>query len=120
MTTAATPAAEPQPRPTTHEDFLPFVPTRNQQNLAILKGLPTGLQACLLAELRRGNRLVNVERADWPHAGSLFVSLKEVFAPATRDMAPGLGVEWRKVNDPHYWREDLSQVRDGVEHLVVC
>ncbi|EJE51763.1 hypothetical protein PMI14_03559 [Acidovorax sp. CF316] len=104
----------------TSEDFLPFVPTHNLQALAILKALPAGLQACLLAELRRGNPLVQVERADWPHAGSLFVSLGNLFDPATRDMAPGLGVAWRKVNDPHYWREDLSQVRDGVEHLVVC
>lgn len=119
--TAAPPAADnPPPQPATRDDFLPFIPTHNLQALAILISLPTGLQTCLLAELRRGNPLVQVERADWPHPGSLFISLGELFDPATRAMAPSLGVAWRQVNDPHYWREDLSQVRDGVEHLVVC
>ena len=104
----------------TRDDFLPFVPTHNLQALALLARLPAGLQACLLAELRRGNPLAQVERADWPHPGSIFVSVENRFDPATQAMAPGLGVTWRKVDDPHYWREDLSQVRDGVEHLVVC
>lgn len=94
------------------------VPTNNAQAIAILRAMPDGLRTCLLAELRRGNRLVAVDQPDWPQPGSIFVSLAGVFHPSTRGLSPG--VRWRDVNDPRWWREELVQVEAGVEHLVVC
>lgn len=94
------------------------VPTHNAQAIAILRAMPDGLRTCLLAELRRGNRLVAVDQPDWPQPGSTFVSLAEVFHPSTRSLSPQ--VRWRDVNDPRWWREELAQEIAGVEHLVVC
>ena len=94
------------------------VPTHNAQAIAMLRAMPDGLRTCLLAELRRGNRLLAVDQPDWPQPGSIFVSLADVFHPSTRSLSPE--VHWRDVNDPRWWREELTQVDAGVEHMVVC
>jgi hypothetical protein len=85
---------------------------------AVAKSVPAELRTALLVELKHGNLLDTVDCADWPNLGSVFICLRNKFHPSTRDLSPE--VKWVSAYDPHYWREALSQLQDGVEHLIVC
>jgi hypothetical protein len=97
------------------ETFTPKV--TEIEAFAVLKDLPDELRMALLAELKLGNVLTQVDRADWPNAGSIFICLQKRFNLSTRELSPE--VKWVNRND-RYWWEDLSQIKDGVTHLVVC
>lgn len=96
-----------------------FAPDRKEQAVVdILQHMPGALRAALLAELGHGNRMVSIDRPDWPASGSVFVCMLGLFHPSTRHLDPR--VVWKDVNDPHFWRQELSQSCDGVEHLIIC
>ena len=86
--------------------------------LRLAARLPAGLGAALVAELRAGNRLAGIGSSSWPGEGSIVVNLGERFTAARRALPPG--VRWRRLDDPHYAREELGQEVDGVEFLIVC
>jgi hypothetical protein len=85
--------------------------------LQLAARLPPALRAALVAELRAGNRLTGIGSTGWPGAGSIVVTMRERFTVA-RDTPPA-GVVWRRLDDPHYAREELSARADTVEHLVI-
>jgi hypothetical protein len=86
--------------------------------LRLATRLPAGLRGALTAELRAGNRLAGIGSSGWPGEGSIVVNLAERFTAARRALPPG--VRWRRLDDPRYVREELTQTVDTVEFLLVC
>lgn len=85
--------------------------------LALVRCLPDGLRAALLLELHAGNYITEIATSDWPNEGSIVVTAANRFTAARRQPPPG--VLWSQCNDPHYWREDLSQKAKTVEFLII-
>lgn len=85
--------------------------------LALARRLPAALRSVLEAELRAGNHLGAIGSTGWPHVGSIVVKLRERFATAERPLPDG--VVWRRLDDPHYAREEMCQKAGAVEHLLV-
>lgn len=76
--------------------------------LRLARQLPEALRADLVAELRAGNPIVGIGTMGWPSKGSIVVTMGERFTAARR--LPPAGVVWcAHNNEPHSWREDLSQ-----------
>ena len=78
----------------------------------VLPALAGPLQCILEAELARGNRILEV--AEWPPRCRTLVLLARPFA---REYALVPGLEFRKTNDPHYWKAEYeyavgAQLRD--------
>jgi hypothetical protein len=84
--------------------------------LRLAARLPAALRNALVAELRAGNRLAGIGSTGWPGEGSIVVNVRERFTAARQ--APG--VAWRRLDDPHYAREELSEKMGPVEHLVLA
>lgn len=83
----------------------------------LLLKLPQALRKALLEEIEAGNRVTSIQFCGWPQPGSVLVSLA---GPFKQDYTVGShGVEYRALNDPHYWMADIHEVVDGVEHLIV-
>lgn len=85
--------------------------------LHLARRLPDALRSALIAELRNGNQIAGIGSSGWPNDGSVVVTLEERFSAARRAAPPG--VVWRELNDPHYYREDVSQEVDGVAFLLI-
>jgi hypothetical protein len=85
--------------------------------LQLARRLPDALRAALIAELRAGNQLASIESMGWPSEGSIIVSMHERFSVGRHTLP--IGVTWRKLNDPHYWREELSQKIGQVDFLII-
>lgn len=83
----------------------------------LIRKLPSGLRAALLSELELGNQIVSIQKSNWPQNGSIMVCLGARFKnDYTKNK---FGVNYRLVNDPHYWYDEISQVVDSVTYLVV-
>lgn len=93
------------------------VSTDEQNWLNLAWRLPAGLRSALIKELAAGNWIASISDTGWPHPGSVVVTMYERFHATRR--APPQGVSWRAVNDPHYWREELSENRGGTEFLLI-
>lgn len=95
-----------------------FVPEKNEQEWhKIISGLPSGLRTALLAELKLGNCVTSLDM-NWPQAGSIVITLGSSFI--SKFAKSKLGVKYSKTNDPHYWRQDVSQTVNGVDYLMIC
>jgi hypothetical protein len=75
------------------------------------------MRQALHAEISAGNLLAKISISDWPTPQSIVVTMCQRFTVARR--TPPQGVEWRKVNDPHYWREELEQKVDERVFLAI-
>jgi hypothetical protein len=85
--------------------------------LYLLSLLPDDLRQALLYELTSGNKIKNISSTDWPNAGSIVVNVFDRFHQA--DKYSNSNVKFRVLNDPHYWREELSQTVAGAEHIII-
>lgn len=84
---------------------------------ALLRKLPTELSTILLAQLIYGNTINSIQNANWPQNGSIIVCLNSHltnYASKKFYLA-----KYRLVNDPHYWYEEVSQIKDGIEYLII-
>jgi len=95
-----------------------FVPNKNEKKwFASLSKLPKELREILRKELSLGNKLGSIQSANWPQSGSLVIHLLSHF----KSGLPPIDslVKYEKLNDPHYWYEELSLTENGVEHLLI-
>jgi len=81
---------------------------------ACVRDLRPELKAILDQEIERGN-LVQEAGRGWPDDGSVFIQVRERFC-ARYQMAAG--VEFRTLNDPHWWEQEYSCGKPV--HLLVC
>ena len=72
------------------------------------------LRQFLDQEIKSGNEIVETWRG-WPK-GEICVALKRPFV--VRNWQSPCEVEYRLVDDPHYWKEELRSTHTG--HLLVC
>lgn len=86
--------------------------------LALAARLPCALRRLMLLELAAGNPLRAIGGSDWPTPGSVVVNFGQRFSNASQ--ANGEGVCWRKLDDPHYCLEEISQRVDGIEYLLIA
>lgn len=83
----------------------------------LLRRLPGNLQLVLRDELLRGNGLQSISCTGWPHPDSVVVSMAGPFSKATQTAKSGLS--FRKVGEPHYWKQELCADADGTAHLLI-
>lgn len=84
----------------------------------LVQQLPPQLRTAIAAELAAGNRVVAISSTDWPSEGSIVVTMSKLFSVARH--TPPTDVTWTRLNDPHYWRQHLSQKVGDTEHLVIA
>lgn len=82
-----------------------------------IKKLPNNIKIALLKELQLGNYVTQIQDLDWPQKGSVIILLQYPF----KDKNPSEieGISFRKMNDPHYWMEDIHTIVDGIEYLII-
>ena len=85
--------------------------------LRLIDQLPAALRRALVAELRAGNRITAVGSSGWPEPGSVVVNLDQRFTVA-RGLASD-GVLWRRLDDPHFAREEVTQADASPAHLLI-
>jgi hypothetical protein len=73
------------------------------------------LQALLNAELAAGNAVVEY-RTGLYAADAVLVLLAKAFRARPRDLPAG--VEYREVNDPHWWKAEYF--RTATKHCIAC
>ena len=62
------------------------------------------IEEILLLELSAGNEIVETYEGDWPLPNSIMVFLEKPFKTAIqRNLS---SVEFRNINDPHYWKAE--------------
>lgn len=83
----------------------------------IIKKFPKNLRTALLLELNAGNSVTSIQFGNWPQRGSIVICLNSEFKHNFSDKS--FGVEYRILNDPHYWNADIHTIVDGVEHLII-
>lgn len=86
--------------------------------LGLAARLPHALRRLMLLELAAGNPLRAIGNSDWPTPGSVVVNFGHRFSTASH--ASTEGVCWRKLDDPHYCVEEISQCVDGIEYLLMA
>ena len=69
--------------------------------------LSAPIAAILIAELKRGNRIVETS-VGWPVRG-VFVMLRSDFGQSYHES----GLEYTELNDPHYWRNQYVDTASG-------
>ncbi|KIP98851.1 hypothetical protein RU07_19140 [Agrobacterium tumefaciens] len=81
---------------------------------ALAADLAAPLKHIVVAELRRGNKIVDVGR-DYPEQGSVHITLRDRFDDryASKDAVFSL------CNDPHYWHADYTTMTYP-RHLLIC
>lgn len=83
----------------------------DQEHLRVLSPM---LTVILKTELAKGNEVVEVCK-HYPERDSIFVALEHAFAKA---YPQSHSIEFREVNDPHYWKAHYEDIQ--LEHLLVC
>ncbi len=81
-----------------------------------LKNLPICLQVILKEETKAGNEIVEISKGDWPEKNATFIFLKKPFLTPIRHNLPN--VEYRLINDPHYWKAEYHHQQSNV--LLCC
>lgn len=85
--------------------------------LLLLEKLPPSMQTILDAEIKAGNRIVDVME-DYPDPHSVCVTLGEKFIVKHKNLDEG-EVEFSLCNDPHYWFADYTS-KTYPKHLIIC
>jgi hypothetical protein len=80
--------------------------------------IPLDLRGALIAELQSGNRLLGIGSSGWPNEGSVVINISQRFLDKDNALSPD--VHWRRLDDPHYCKEELSQIVDGIEYLIIA
>lgn len=84
----------------------------------ILKSMPKEMQEVLLIEMRDfGNSIISISRENWPNENSIVVCLANKFSEKSKSVSKN--VVWRKLSDPHYCEEEMSQNVEGTEYLLI-
>lgn len=95
-----------------------FLPVDDERVwFGLLCRMPEELRLVLMMELKVGNKVTSIGCSDWPHAGSVVANVSNRFTVGRKKGRAG--VVWRLEDDPHYWREDVSQTVNGVKHLII-
>jgi hypothetical protein len=87
---------------------------RKAEVLDCLNRLHPALQHIVNQELKRGN-LVSDAGNDYPHQGSIHVTMSERFD----DRYDSAAAPFSLCNDPHYWHADYSTIEQP-SHLLLC
>lgn len=96
-----------------------FVPSKKEEIWhSLINQLPSSLKVFLRSEIELGNFISSLQYANWPHAGSIVVSLGSPFKSNLSNNF--LHLKHRVLNDPHYWKEDVSETNNGIDHLIIC
>jgi hypothetical protein len=88
------------------------------QWINVLRELPKELLEALIVELKMKNFIIDIGKSNYPDEGSIVVTLKNKFCEVAKKYSPK--VVYHNPNDPHYWREELSQNHEGICHLLIC
>lgn len=83
--------------------------------LALL--LPNGLKRIISYEVLNGNSIVSIGKAGWPNSKSIVVNLRNRFQIPSRQLVAT--AQWRLLNDTHYCKEEISELKNGIEHLII-
>lgn len=78
--------------------------------------LPYALKQILIKELNLGNSIVSINNSNWPQNGSIVIKFNKSFAKESK-MAEG--TKWRLLDDPHYYKEEISQLINDIEFLLI-
>ncbi|RYF24604.1 MAG: hypothetical protein EOO33_11685 [Comamonadaceae bacterium] len=97
------------------DDFQPA--ERELPAMDVLKQVPAELRAALLAELRRGNEVVQVGPLERSEPGSVCITVRHPFHPLSQNLHGP--VQWRYLSDSRHWMQELSQRCGDVEYLVI-
>ena len=83
----------------------------NQEHI---DGFSERLKSILDNEISLGNE-INETAKDWPYANGITIFLRQPFSQYYHLFT---GIEYKEVNDPHYWK---SQYFDSITNdLLVC
>ena len=85
--------------------------------LKLIEKLPNNMKYALLKELQLGNNVSQIQDLDWPQKGSIVISMKLPFK--NKNPTEIEGISFRKMDDPHYWMEDIHTVVNGIEYLII-
>jgi hypothetical protein len=85
--------------------------------LKIFSSLPKGMRKIIFHEISLGNSIVSIGKSEWPNPQSIVVNLENRFQEKSRNLVAT--AKWRLLNDPHYWREEISEVEGESEHLII-
>lgn len=77
----------------------------------------SNIKFALLKELELGNIVSQVQDLGWPQKGSIVILLKNPFK--NKNPTEIEGISFRKMNDPHYWMEDIHTIVNGIEYLII-
>ena len=86
--------------------------------IGLAKKLPQELLRVLIQELNSGNKMMGIGSSNWPSEGSIVVNLCDRFGAASHTASGE--TKWRRLDDPHYCREEVSQMLRGVEYLIIA
>ena len=95
------------------------IKNRNYENdpwIKEINKLPDNLISIIINELECGNLITSISNTNWPHEGSIVVTLKDRFRKESKNVA---GTKWRALNDPHYCNEEISQILENIEFLLI-
>jgi [ribosomal protein S5]-alanine N-acetyltransferase len=84
-------------------------------NVPALSVLDARLKTILQAEIAAGNEIAETG-GGWPDRDSVFVRLRQTFY--TRPSALADGVEYKELNDPHWWQAEFST--RSPRHILAC
>jgi hypothetical protein len=84
-------------------------------NYSTINKLSGKLNEILQLELDAGNEISETFEGDWPFPNSIMIFLAKPFkTPIQRNL---LGIEFRNVNDPHYWKAEYV---DKENKMLLC
>lgn len=86
--------------------------------VAMVLRLPVGLRQVLLDQLDRGNLLTEIGQSGWPASESIVANFRDRFGVEGQSLPAEVALQ--VVNDPRQWRENISQIVDGQEHMLMA
>jgi hypothetical protein len=86
--------------------------------LKIFSSLPMGLRKIVVSELLLGNSIVSIGKSEWPNPKSIVINLEDRFHENSRNLIAT--AKWRLLDDPHYCREEISEIEGKTEHLIIA
>ncbi|SEK30154.1 hypothetical protein SAMN05216359_101349 [Roseateles sp. YR242] len=86
--------------------------------VAMVLRLPDALRHVLLDQLDQGNLLTGIGQSGWPAPNSIVANFRDRFGVEGQKLPPEVALQ--VVNDPHQWRENISQIVDGQEHMLMA
>lgn len=95
------------------------IKNRNSENepwIEEISKLPDDLTSILINELECGNLITSIGNTNWPHEGSVVITLQNRFRKENKNVT---GTKWRALHDPHYYNEEISQSLDNIEFLLI-